>query len=90
MSHSVEDENHKLAHEEFGKVCEEFTRRVNKWNKYQTVAINRLVTILGSYNLSFQVFGSSANGLAIPNSDVDVCISPTIIDFFYSSFCTYR
>lgn len=69
---------------------EEFSTRLRKWNRYQEIAINRLLSILSSYNLSYQVFGSYANGLAIPKSDVDICISPTITDYFYSSFCTYR
>lgn len=68
----------------------EFRTRAKKWNKYQEVAINRLISVLASYSLSYQIFGSYANGLAIPDSDVDICISPTITDYFYSSFCTYR
>ena len=54
------------------------------------MAINRIAAILQELHLSFQVYGSYACGLTIPNSDVDICIDPTIVNFFYASFCSYR
>ena len=54
------------------------------------MAINRVASILEQLHLSFQVYGSYACDLTIPKSDVDICVDPTIVNFFYTSFCSYR
>lgn len=63
---------------------------MSTWNKYQQIALNRVASILHSYNLSYQLFGSFANGLAISSSDIDISIDPTIVHYFYGNFCSYK
>lgn len=54
-----------MAELQFGKIFNEFEVKTAKWNKYQQIAINRLASVLQFYHLSYHVFGSFANGLAI-------------------------
>ena len=59
-------------------------------NKLKKIAINRIGNILSAFNLSFRIFGSYTYGLSLPSSDVDICVDPTIVHYFYGSFCNYR
>lgn len=43
-----------------------------------------------AYGLSYKIFGSYQYGLSLPSSDIDFCIDPNIVHYFYGSFCSYR
>ena len=36
------------------------------------------------------MYGSFANGLAVPGSDIDVSVDASIVHYFYGAFCSYR
>ena len=76
--------------EEFNKIHHEILQQSNSWNKHRQTALNRISEIFLRYGLTFRIFGSYAYGLAIPSSDIDICVSPTIINYFMISFTTYR
>ena len=76
--------------QELEKIYRKVSEKTDQGDKYRRVAVNRIGAVLQQLHLSFQVYGSYACGLTIPNSDVDICVDPTIVNFFYASFCSYR
>jgi DNA polymerase sigma len=72
------------------KIYSRLSEKSATYDKYRKIGVNRIGYILEKLHLSFQVYGSYACGVTTPESDVDICIDPTIVHFFYASFSSYR
>lgn len=50
------------------------------------MAFNRIQYLLSSWGVSIKIFGSCATGLALANSDIDLAVDPSILNYFYAVF----
>jgi DNA polymerase sigma len=41
---------------------------------------------LNRWGISIKIFGSCATGLALANSDIDLAVDPSILNYFYAVF----
>ena len=55
----------------------------NFYHDARVVAFERIKFILELYNVPIKVFGSCANGIAIKNSDIDIAIDNSIVNYFH-------
>lgn len=54
----------------------------NFYHDARVVAFERIKFVLECYGVPIKVFGSCANGIAIKNSDIDIAIDNSIINYF--------
>ena len=87
---SRRESQEKFMEDELDKINKEIIQQAAAWGKYRELAISRIYEVLKRYSLSFKVFGSHTCGLAIPSSDIDICVDPTIVNYFIVSFREYR
>jgi hypothetical protein len=52
--------------------------------------INRLMHVFGQQKLSFKVYGSCSCDAAVPTSDIDIVVDPSIVDYFFFSYANYK
>lgn len=58
-------------------------KEANFYHEARVIAFERIKFILQWYSVPIKVFGSCANGIAIKNSDVDIAIDNSIINYFH-------
>ena len=58
------------------------SKEANYYHTARAVAFERIRFILQFYNIPIKLFGSCANGIAIKNSDIDIAIDSTIMNYF--------
>lgn len=54
----------------------------NTYHNARVVAFERIRFILECYGIPIKLFGSCANGIAIKNSDIDIAIDNSIVNYF--------
>jgi hypothetical protein len=46
--------------------------------------------VFAQHKLSFKVYGSSSCDAALPTSDIDIVVDPSIVDYFFFSYANYK
>lgn len=52
------------------------------YHNARLIAFERVKFILQIYNIPIKLFGSCANGIAIKNSDIDIAIDGSVMNYF--------
>lgn len=65
-------------------------KRISFYNKQRKIVINRLSYIFAQHELSFKIYGSTCCDVALPSSDIDIVVDPSIVNYFYFSYSNYR
>lgn len=72
------------------EVADSISECANSYGPYRMVAFNRILYLLRAWSVGIKVFGSCATGLALANSDIDVAVDPSILNYFYAMFCSNK
>lgn len=68
------------------EVADSISEIANSYSPYRLVAFNRIQYLLSALGISIKIFGSCATGLALANSDIDLAVDPSILNYFYTVF----
>jgi predicted nucleotidyltransferase len=54
----------------------------NQFYERRIISYERIQFILGLWNIPIKLFGSCASGITIKNSDIDVAVDNSILNYF--------